>query len=253
MVIDADVHISPRKEGLSITVDEVIPMLDGNGVDKALCWLKPPYLRYIDEANRVVYEATRRYPDRVIGFGWVNPRLGVDAACDAVQRCVHEYGFAGVKLNGAQDDYRIDDPQLSWPVIERIAEAGVALAFHVGADAIEHTHPFRVAKIAQAFPELTIFMVHMGGVGVPSLHDAAIEFAAQHGNLYLIGSATQHRAVLTALHTLGAERVCFGSDAPFRLQHVELAAYNALLRDRSAEERALVMGGTLHQVLFGER
>lgn len=36
------------------------------------------------------------------------------------------------------------------PVIERIAEAGVVLALHVGADAYDQIHPSRVATIARA-------------------------------------------------------------------------------------------------------
>lgn len=248
MIIDADVHITPS----GLTVDDLIPMMDRNGIAKALCWLQPPYLRQIDDLNRAIYEAMRRFPERIIGFGWANPRLGVAAARDMVRRCVQEYGFVGVKLNGAQDGYRIDDPKLALPVIEEVARAGVALAFHVGADSIENTHPFRVAKVARLFPEMTILMVHMGGAASPDLHDSAIEFAAEHRNLYLIGSAAKHKAVLKAIETLGADRVCFGSDAPFRLQHVELAAYEALLRDLPAADRALVMGGNIQRLLLRE-
>jgi len=41
----------------------------------------------------------------------------------------------------------VRDEVLSLPVIEGIEDCGV-LALHVGADACERTHPFRVAKIA---------------------------------------------------------------------------------------------------------
>jgi len=92
--------------------------------------------------------------------------------------------------------------------------------------------------------------VHMGGARIPDLHDAAIEFAAQHRNLYLIGSGAKYKAVLKAIQVLGADRVCFGSDTPFRLQHVELAAYGALLRDLPDDERALVMGGNIQRLLL---
>jgi hypothetical protein len=59
--------------------------------------------------------------------------LGLDAARAAVKRCVEEYGFYGVKLNGAQNSYYIDDPQLALPIVEEIARTGKLLAFHVGA------------------------------------------------------------------------------------------------------------------------
>ncbi len=249
MIVDADCHISPERGDPDITVEELIPMMDASGVDRALCWLKPPYARYVEEGNRAVHEAARRHPDRIIGFGWVNPRLGLDAAFDAVKRCMEHYGFPGVKLNGAQDEYFIDDEALSLPVIEKIATLGGVLALHVGADAYERTHPFRVAKIAARFPEMKILMAHMGGVGVPSLHAAAIEFARQHENLFCIGSAAESKAILRALQVLGADRVCYGSDTPFGLMHVELARYRALLRDVSGQTRDQIMGGNILRIL----
>ncbi len=249
MIIDADCHLSPHPGGLNITGRELVSLLDENGVHRALCWLKPPYTRHLEESNRAVFEAAQRYPDRIIGFGWANPRLGLEAAFEAVRRCLEEYGLPGVKLNGAQDDYFIDDEEMALPVIERIADAGGVLAFHVGADAYEQTHPFRVAKIAQRFPQTPILLAHMGGAGKPSLHAATIEFARQHGNMYLIGSAARSRDILRAIDALGAERVCYGSDTPFALMHVELARYRALLRDLDDRDRDMVMGGSIAAVL----
>ena len=170
MIIDADVHISPTPEGgNSITADELLRFMDRAGVDKALTWLQPPYMREIRAANRYVYESVRRYPDRLLGFGWADPHLGLENARDEIRRCVEEYGFYGVKLNGAQNSFYIDDPQLSLPLIEEIATTGRLLAFHIGTDAYEATHPFRLAKIARQFPQTRILMVHMGGVGFHDL------------------------------------------------------------------------------------
>jgi predicted TIM-barrel fold metal-dependent hydrolase len=251
MIIDADTHVSPTGEdGFALEIDELIRRMDRAGVDKALTWLRPPYMREIDESNAYVYEATQRYPDRILGFGWANPRLGVEEAKDTVRKCIYEYGFYGVKLNGAQDSYTIDHPTLSLPVIEEIAKTGKLLAFHVGTDAYEQTHPFRVAKIARQFPELQILVVHMGGVAFADLSNAAIESAQECPNLTLIGSGVRHTAVLKAIKALGAKRVCFGSDTPFALMHVELAAYNALLDGEvSEEEKVDVMAGNITRLM----
>ena len=251
MIIDADVHISPTAEGgNSIGIDELLRRMDRAGVDKALTWLQPPYMREIDEANAYVYEARKRHPDRILGFGWADPNLGVQKAKDTVNRCIYEYGFYGVKLNGAQNSFYIDHPALSIPVIEEIAKTSKLLAFHVGADAYEQTHPFRVGKIARQFPEMPILMVHMGGAALPDLSHAAIEIAQEHPNLTLIGSSVSAVAVLKAVQTLGARRVCFGSDTPFALMHVEVAKYNALLEGEvSDEDKYNVMAGNMARLL----
>ncbi len=252
MIIDADCHISPTPEGgNSIRVEELIGRMDRAGVERAVTWLQPPYMRDVAPGNAYVRQAAERFPERILPFGWADPNLGVGKAKDTARRCVEEYDFHGVKLNGAQNSFYIDDPRLSIPVIEEIARLGTILAFHVGADAFEQTHPFRVAKIAELFPELPILMVHMGGVGHADLTNAAIEFAQQCPNLTLVGSAVRTNAVLKAIRVLGAKRVCFGSDTPFEPMHVELARCRAMLDGEvSAEEKAQVTGGNIAR-LFG--
>ncbi len=251
MIIDADTHISPTGEDArAITIDELLRRMDRAGVDRALTWLRPPYMREIDESNAYVHQAAQQHPDRILGFGWADPRLGIDKAKQAVKRCIDDYGFYGVKLNGAQNSYFIDDPELSLPIVKEIAKTGKLLAFHVGTDAFEATHPFRVAKVARMFPEVQILAVHMGGVGYADLSNATIEMAQECPNLTLIGSAVRAVAVLKAIKTLGADRVCFGSDTPFALMHVEVAKYNALLEGEvSPAERQMIMAGNIARLM----
>lgn len=251
VIIDADVHISPTPEGdNSITIDELLRRMDRARVDRAVTWLQPPYLRTVAASNEYVRQAMRSHPDRILGFGWIDPRLGVERARASVSELLDGHGFFGVKLNGAQNDYYIDDPDLSLPVIEVIARAGKPLALHVGADAYERTHPFRVGKVATRFPDLPILAVHMGGAAFADLSDAMIEIAQEHSNIVLVGSAVRARPILKAIKVLGARRVCFGSDTPFELMHVEVAKYRALLDGEVSDvEEREVMGGNIARLL----
>ncbi len=250
MIIDADVHLSPTHEdAYAATTEQLIAAMDRAGVDKSLAWLRPPYMREIGPSNRYVYEATCQHPKRIIGFGWVDPHLGFDRMKDEIKRCVEEYGFYGIKLNGAQNNFVIDSPQVL-PLIEEIAKTGKLLAFHVGTDAFEATHPSRLARIAKLYPETQILMVHVGGVGFADISDSAIGVIAQHPNVTGIGSALRPTSVLKAIKHLGAERICFGSDYPFNLTHVEVAAYRALMEDElSADEQELVWSGNITRLL----
>jgi predicted TIM-barrel fold metal-dependent hydrolase len=246
MIIDADVHISPFEEGLNIQTAELIRRMDYSGVNKALTWLQPPYFRETDPGNKLVYEATQAYPDRILGFGWVDPHFGFEQGKETIKRCIEEYGFYGIKFNGAQNSYFIDSENMAMPLIEEGAKTGKMLAFHIGTDAYEATHPFRLAKIAKRFPETQILLVHIGGVAFHDLSDAAIEVTLQHPNITVIGSGVRAVNILKAIKNLGAERVCFGSDTPFAMMHVEVAMYDALLRDQVTEaEKALIMGGNI--------
>lgn len=251
MIIDADTHISPHNEGAStITIDELLRRMDRSGVEKSIVWLKPPYMREVAPSNRYIYDAMRTHPDRVLGFGWADPWLGIDKMKDEIKRCIEEYRFYGIKLNGAQNYFMIDDPKMSLPLIEAIAQTGKLIAFHIGTDAYDGTHPYRLGKIAAMFPELQIFMIHMGGVAHHDLSNAAIEVIKKHTNITGIASAIRHVNALKALKQLGAERVCFGSDTPFNLMHVELAAFRALMDgELTQQEQDLVLCGNVQRLL----
>lgn len=246
MIIDADCHISPIQGGNRIRYETLLGMMDKNGVDKALIWLQPPYMRDITESNAYVNEAAKAHPDRFLGFGWADPNISLENAMTETKKCLYDYDLYGVKLNGAQNEYCIDDEAKTFPILEEIAKAGKWVAFHCGADHYTRTHPYQIAKIATRFPETPIFCIHMGGAGSPDLSRAAIELAQEHSNVTLIGSAVGHTSILRAIKVLGAERVCFGSDTPFQFMHVCLAMYNALLEEElSKDDKALVMGGNM--------
>ena len=249
LIVDADTHISPT--GGDFALEAHMARMAHAGVDKTLTWLKPDYQGTgIEGHNAYVYQAMQKYPDQILGFGWADPTVGVDHAKDMVKKCVYEYGMHGVKMNGAQNNYYIDDPELALPVAAEIAKTGKLLAYHIGPDAYERTHPFRAAKVAKMFPEMNILMVHMGMTDW-AMTDAVIEMAQACPNMYLVGSATTYRGVVKAIKALGADRVCFGTDAPFQWQHVVLATYNAALDGEvTQDEKALVMGGNMAR-LFG--
>ena len=248
-IIDADTHISPLNEAMSFRVEKLIAEMDRSGVARSVVWLQPPYMREIDSSNAYIYESAKRYPDRLLPFGWANPHLGREKSIDMIRKCLLEYGFYGVKLNGAQDSYYIDDESFSMPLIDEIARLGGMVCFHVGVDAYEYTHPFRVAKIAKRYPGTNFLLAHMGGVGKPDVSNACVEMAKECPNMFLIGSAISFNAVLRAIKALGADRVCYGSDMPFESMRACKAAYVALLDGEIGEsEAALVMGGNIERL-----
>ena len=250
-IIDADTHASPNMETpFSVTCDKLVFDMDKAGVDSSIVWLQPPYMREVDPSNLHIFEGVKKYPDRLHGFGWANPHLGVEKSKETIRRCIDEYGFHGVKLNGAQDFYYIDDPKMSLPLIDEIAKRGKLVAFHCGSDFFEETHPFRIGKIAKMYPETTFIMIHMGGASIPDLGDAAIEIAAENPNIMLIGSAIASRKLEKAVRVLGADRLMFGSDHPFQFMHVELARYKALFKGViSDEDFEKIMSGNVVKLL----
>ena len=248
MIVDADSHLT-LTENPSQTVEQLIANMDRARIQKSIIWLQPPYMRDLEEANRYVYESARKFPDRLLPVGWVDPHFGMKQSMAMLRTCLDEYGMLGVKLNGAQNSFYIDNPELD-PLYEEIEKRDKILALHIGADFYDFTHPYRAGHIAERHPNLRMLLAHMGGAGVPDLGLACMDMAEAHPNMLLIGSAINHKRVLEAVRRLGADRVCFGSDAPFYYQHVEVAAYQALLKDDlSPEDYALVMGQNILRFL----
>ena len=241
MIFDADIHLSLTERN-GLTAEAALAAMDRAGIEKANIWLQPPYMREIEEANRYIYTSWRAHPDRFCATGWVDPHFGPERSEAMLRRILEDYGMRAVKFNGAQNSYPIDGEPLL-PLYERVRDAGCALAFHIGADSYDFTHPSRAQNVATQFPDTRIMLVHMGGAGKPDLSDACIDVARACPNVMLTGSAVSYLAVVKAINILGPKRVCFGSDAPFALPYVERTAYEAFLPDVTDERgRALIMG-----------
>ena len=240
-IFDADTHMSPYEnfEG-SIHAEQWEARMCAAGADRALAWLLPQGVRDVSESNAYLYENARKNP-RILPFGWANIKEGLEKAKQDVKTCLLEYGFKGVKLNGAQNEYYIDSPE-ALEVIRIIAEHGGMTAFHIGADYPEFTDPRRAAKAAGMFPEMPILMVHMGGAGDPDVSEAVIETARESPNMYLVGSAIGVDKVKRAIDILGPDRVLFGSDTPFYDAGKVKREYLRMLADYDEETTAKVMG-----------
>lgn len=236
MIFDADLHLSTTEKN-GLTAEAALYAMDKAGIERANIWLQPPYMRVIDEANQYIYESAKAHPDRFTPTGWIDPHFGPEASMEMLKKCMEEYGMQCIKFNGAQNTFYIDDPELM-PLYEKMREGNCALAYHIGSDFFDFTHPIRAEKIARAFPEMPVMLVHMGGAGKPDLSNACIETAKRCPNVMLTGSAISYLSIIHAIRELGPERVCFGSDAPFALPHVERAAYEAFLPDVTDAEGA---------------
>ena len=249
MIIDADTHISPQLEwGNSITVEELLAKMDTLGVDKCLTWVHNPYVRTkLDSSVEYIAKVTKQYPDRIYGFGWFDPRLGMDHALALADKSLGEYGLYGIKFNGAIHKFAADDKEIVYPALKKVAEAGKIAAFHCGCDDVANTHPYRIGNVARDFPNMQVVMIHMGGEAFADASATAIEMAKKYENITLIGSQVPKMSVLKAIKELGAHRVAFGSDYPFALMGAELAGYKGMMDEAglSQEEKDLVLGGAI--------
>jgi len=112
-----------------------------------------------------------RWPGRVYLYGGVSPHQ--PGALDRVDELVDKHKVSGIKLYphdmvaGQLRSFTIDDPELLYPIFERVRKRGLrTVAIHkaivMGPVPIEPYFPFEVGAAARAFPDLTFEIVHGG-------------------------------------------------------------------------------------------
>ncbi|NPV07881.1 MAG: amidohydrolase [Anaerolineae bacterium] len=239
MIIDAHLHLDLGPN------DVVRKMLDRRLVDVvAISSLQGgafPSLKHLQASNDHVLRWMEEYPDRVIGFAYVNPRLGEEGVRE-LQRCL-DSGMKGVKLwiSVLADDPRVD------PLIEVAQEKGAVVLAHAWVKTVGQlpfeSRPKHVANLARRFPKARFMLAHFGG----EWEDGA-KVARDCPNLWVdtSGSLAEADMVDVLVESVGVERVLFGTDNANL--HYCLGKIRAARL--SEDERELILSGNARR-LFG--
>jgi predicted TIM-barrel fold metal-dependent hydrolase len=192
---------------------QVVPIFD---------WFKDTFAPVLTQ-----HEMAKRYPDRVIFCGGVDPLWeGVDAALDQLDWQIKELGARSIKFyNGhVERSWACDDRELAYPLYARCLELGVTtVQFHKGIPFglmdLEAMRPNDLQRPARDFPELNFVIHHLA---LPYFEEA-VWIAARFPNIYLSLAANLNftliapRAVQQQLGQLlqmvGSEKLCYASDA----------------------------------------
>lgn len=150
------------------TPEQMIEDMDKAGLDKVVL-LGEGQTRHENavERNNIGIEIMRRWPDRVICFATVQPKVG-QKAIDELKRCID----AGMKGMGEMGHYsggfRFDDPDFL-----RVIEACIELDIPVNLHCNEEVGHFYLGKsiyplrhyyqLICRYPELKLILAHWGG------------------------------------------------------------------------------------------
>lgn len=252
MIIDNHVHFGPGLQHyadpmgplFSIrTVDDLLRVLDDAGVDIAVIF--PPrwfggefFDPNYEQANRAIADAVRSHPDRLIGYGRVNPNWGKKAT-DELKRCLETHGLRGLKLHPEWESFFPANKQLVHPLIDIAAEHRVPVLFHTGYFPSE---PALLIELALDYPKVPIIMGHMGG----RLTGDAIIAAKKAPNLILETSGNIYY-LSDSIKAVGIERFIFGTNCPFEFINLQLEKIQKT-PDLTDREKELLLGGNSAQL-----
>lgn len=243
-VIDAHAHIYPEKIA-SKAVDAVgafygVEMFDGGacspGTPEALlaCTNESPITHFIVHSvattshavtsiNDFIADQARRHPE-FIGFGTMHPDFEDKEA--EVNRVI-ELGLHGFKIHPDTQMVDTDDPRLM--EFYEIIAGRLPITIHTGDYRHDFSHPRRLARVLDTFPELVVDAAHFGGW---SIYDQGYDHLGGYENLFIDTSSSQpimgdrHTAELVRMW--GVDRVMWGSDHPMWSPISEYEAFRAL-------------------------
>ena len=226
--------VMPAEEFLrQWTVDDIDEMVYRNSSTDMLCAMPLPLTDLFRDGLspwEECAELARRNPDRTMFWGSVNPLEG-RRALDLMERQVGEFGAKAFKFYNVRYDYgrpfpwRMDDPQVAFPVFEKAQELGVNLigvhkGVPLGPQPIEATQTWDMDGAAANFPEINFVIFH---VGLPFIDEVCWQLI-RHPNLYASIAATINfvvRAPRQFAETLGKllfwcgeDKIIYGSEAP---------------------------------------
>jgi predicted TIM-barrel fold metal-dependent hydrolase len=215
------------------TVDEIQEMVYGHSDTDMLVAMPLPLTDLFKDGLspwEECAELASRDPERTVFWGSVNPLEG-RRALDLMERQVGEFGAKAFKFYNVRYDYgrpfpwRMDDPQVAFPVFEKAQELGVNLigvhkGVPLGPQPIEATQTWDMDGAAANFPDLNFVIFH---VGLPFIDEVCWQLI-RHPNLYASIAATinfivraprQFAEVLgKLLWWCGEDKIIYGSEAP---------------------------------------
>jgi predicted TIM-barrel fold metal-dependent hydrolase len=204
-------------------------VFEQSSTDLAMAQVVPIYDWYTNWFAPVnaQYEMARKYPDRVLFCGGVDPNYeGLDAALRALEHQITEMGARSIKFyNGhVEGSWSCDDPEVAYPLYEKCLELGVdVVQFHKGIpfgdQNMETLRPNDLQKAARDFPAMKFIIHHLAYPYV----DETISIAARFPNIYLALSGTVSLFMIAPvrmqhimgrlLYEVGNSKLLWGSEA----------------------------------------
>lgn len=220
------------------TLDNHLDYLDLAGVDKAvLCPIatKPNQFDIILRRSKSIMDGEfgERAKQKIIPFASVHP---MDEHWPEHLKEIADAGIKGVKLHPYYQCFRLDDPAV-WPMFHRIAELGLVVQCHAGADLAyldswDVCGPRHVVSLLKNVRGLKFIAAHLGGCEgyPPHATDELLECGAW------IDTSAIHKdwfkdEQMRLLRSWPRERILFGTDFPWT-HYPEAIAWVKSVRDQ---------------------
>jgi predicted TIM-barrel fold metal-dependent hydrolase len=225
-IIDFHTHIYPEKIAAKavVGIEEFykIPMKkDGTvegllesgqqcGIGRFVVFSAAAVPVQVPAINDYIASVCREHP-QLTGFGTLHPDMEKPLLPAEIDRLIG-LGLRGIKFHPDMQQFNIDDARMM--DVYAALEGRLPIIFHTGDYRYSFSHPSRLARVLDNFPQLCVIAAHFGGW---SLFDIAYDYFHQRRCYFDVSSSLPFlglRRSAELIHAYGAERFLFGSDYP---------------------------------------
>ncbi len=219
-IYDIHSHLGKTSSGDENSPSEIVNELKNYGISKVgISCLSGVSTR---EQNDLIYRAMQEYPDVIKGYGFINPKA--PDAIDEVNRCLGDYKMSGIKFHSWKHGYYPDNTPALNDILFEIAKYDAHVQTHVGT--APFSTPFTWAEYARKFPNIDFLFTH---TGYYEFGLSTIQAVKDLKNVWVETSGQMDVEVLTkSIDILGPERVCFGTDWPYKPVNIEIEKFYQL-------------------------
>jgi predicted TIM-barrel fold metal-dependent hydrolase len=236
------------------TADELIASMDEAGINISVIlnigWTTH---ELCVETNDYIIESVSRYPQRLVGFGAIQPRSPEAAA--EIERCA-KAGIKGVgEMRPDIQLFDFTDRLAMAPFVTALRKHKLILLTHAS-EPVGHNYPGKgtitpdiLYPFITSFPDLTIVCAHWGG-GLP-FYALMPEVKKAMANVFFDTAASPFlytpQIYSQVIQLVGADKILFGSDYP-------LLAPSRLLKEIKAHDlpeeiNDLILSGNARRLL----
>ncbi len=243
-VIDGITHIGYDKDGKRQDVASLLTHMSDYGIERSVI-LPFDDPRGFHFANELLLRAVDKYPHKFIHFCRVDPK-GKSTERELALRAGQ--GFRGLKLHPRSQKFEMTDER-AVKIVRAAAKLGLPIFIHTEYSIQgEYDYIGDFSSLAKKVPKAKLIMGHSGMDFADKFANEILE-VAKNPNVWFDVSTLIPEQVRGLIAGMGADRVIFGTDAPYdRPERVSGAL--AEIRKLPSGERMKVLCANLLRLVY---
>lgn len=248
-IVDTHSHIGTTiTSGQGQDVATWLKAMDATGIDQSIIsvaagGLQARGLADTRAMNDIIANAVQQHPDRFpIGLAGIEVRHG-EAGHAEVRRALGELGLRGMVFHATFEGFSVDSPAFH-AVLAAAGRQKALILLHSTPDG--RANPTAIAAVAAKFPNLTFVLGHP--VFTENQRKQAAAAVKANANLHLdLAYQDDPKTTEFFVGEVGADRVFYGSDAPYFDPAKVIASIEAA--NISAADREKILSGNAQRLI----